>query len=156
MSVARHNPAGSKILRIWRRSIAAVAVIVFGIPAFAQKVSPGAPEVPATGIQIVSNSGEPELRVGGVPFFVHAAQFDYFRVPPDLWIRSLERYSELGINTIDLRIPWNWHEAQDGEFDFDGHTNLNRNLRGLLMQIAQMRFKLIVRPGPQIGDHWRN
>jgi len=72
----------------------------------------------------------PELRVDGVPFFLHAAQFDYFRIPPDLWFRSLDRYRELGINTIDLRIPWNWHEIGDAEFDFDGHTNPRRNLRG--------------------------
>ncbi|MBZ5662555.1 MAG: beta-galactosidase [Acidobacteriia bacterium] len=107
-------------------------------------------------MEIVSNGGEPELRVGGVPFFVHAAQFDYFRMPPDLWARSLLRYRDLGINTIDIRIPWNWHEPQDGQFDFDGHTNPNRDLRSLLGLIARMRFKLIVRPGPVIGDHWRN
>ena len=78
-------------------------------------------------MEIVSNSGEPKLRVGGVPFFVHAAQFDYFRIPPDLWPRSLLRYRDLGINTIDIRIPWNWHEPQDAKFDFDGHTNPNRD-----------------------------
>ena len=78
------------------------------------------------------------------------------RIPPDLWIRSLVRYREMGINTLDLRIPWNWHESSDGKFDFDGATNPNRNLRGLLGEIAGMRFKVIARPGPLIGDHWRN
>src|ERR1700682_5606092 len=75
---------------------------------------------------------------------------------PDLWFRSLDRYRELGINTIDLRIPWNWHEIRDAEFDFDGHTNPRRNLRGLLQLIAEKHLRLIVRPGPLIGDHWRN
>ncbi len=107
-------------------------------------------------MEIVSSGGEPKLRVGGVPFFVHAAQFDYFRIPQDLWAHSLLRYRDLGINTIDIRIPWNWHEPRDAQFDFDGHTNPNRDLRGFLSLIAQMRFKLIVRPGPVIGDHWRN
>ncbi|MGH9681463.1 MAG: beta-galactosidase, partial [Candidatus Acidiferrales bacterium] len=139
-----------------RGFLAAAGVILFAIPACAQKPAPKTPESPATGVEIVSIGGEPELRVGGVPFFIHAAQFDYFRIPPDLWAKSLVRYREMGINTIDLRIPWNWHEPSDGQFDFDGKTSPNRNLRSLLDLVAQMRFKLIVRPGPLVGDHWRN
>src|ERR1700719_3835517 len=91
----------------WRSLIATAAVAVLSIPASAQKTRPQKAAAPALGAQIVSSGNEPELRVGGVPFFVHAAQFDYFRIPPDLWFRSLERYRELGVNTIDLRIPWN-------------------------------------------------
>jgi len=94
--------------------------------------------------------------VDGVPFFIHAAQFDYFRIPHDLWKSSLDRYRELGINTVDLRIPWNWHELRDAEFDFDGRTNPRRDLRDLLQLIAEKRLKLIVRPGPLVADHWRN
>ena len=114
-----------------------------------------APPQPA-GVQIVNDSGDAVLEVDGTPFFPHAAQFDYFRIPRDLWEVSLDRYRELGINTIDLRIPWNWHEPRDGEFDFDGHTQARRDLRGLLRLIAQKRFKLIARPGPFIDDQWRN
>ena len=124
--------------------------------AWAQKTSPASAAPQPAAVEIFSNNGEPELRVGGVPFFVHAAQFDYFRIPADLWPRSLLGYRDLGINTIDLRIPWNWHETQDGLFDFDGRTNPGRDLRSLLALIARMRFKIIVRPGPMIGDQWRN
>src|ERR1019366_7688533 len=73
------------------------------LPSIAQKPAP------APGVQIVSVQGYPELRADGRPFFVHAAEFSYYRVPPDLWSHSLDRFRELGINTIDLRIPWNWH-----------------------------------------------
>jgi hypothetical protein len=136
--------------------ILALAAASFSTIASGQKTPPQKPAAPLLGVQIVSNGNEPELRVGGVPYFIDAAQFDYFRIPPDLWSPSLNRYRELGINTIDLRIPWNWHEPSDGEFDFDGHTNPRRNLRGVLQLIARMRLKLIVRPGPLIGDQWRN
>jgi len=128
---------------------------LLSITAAAQKAPPKPAEL-ALGVQVVSNGNEPELRVGGIPFFIHAAQFDYFRIPPDMWFRSLSRYHELGINTIDLRIPWNWHEISDGEFDFDGRTNPRRDLRGVLQLIARMRLKLIVRPGPIVGDQWRD
>src|SRR5882762_4643089 len=143
--------------RTWRQLFIAILVATF-FPAYAsaQKSSAQKPVAPPAGVQIVSTTGEPELHVDGVPFSLHAAQFDYFRIPPDLWFRSLDRYRELGINTIDLRIPWNWHEIGDAEFDFDGHTNPRRNLRGLLQLIAEKHLRIVARPGPLVGDHWRN
>jgi len=108
------------------------------------------------GVQIVSHGGYPELQVDGKPFFVNSAAFFYPRIPRRLWERSLEHYRDLGINTIELSIPWNWHELREGEYDFDGHTNPRRDLRGLLPLIAQYGFKLIARPGPTVLKEWRN
>ena len=108
------------------------------------------------GAYVVRVKGYAELQVDGRPFFVYAAAFPYYGVPHDLWASSLDRYRELGINTIELRIPWNWHEPQEGEFDFDGHTAPGRDLRGLLRLIAVKGFKLILRPGPIGGGEWRN
>jgi len=141
-----------------RRGFVAAAVLA-GLccaQVLAQSVPAQKPALPPPGARIVLDAGEPELRVDGVPFFIHAAQFDYFRIPQDLWGSSLDRYRELGINTVDLRIPWNWHELRDAQFDFDGHTNPRRNLRELLQLITEKRLKLIVRPGPLVADHWRN
>jgi hypothetical protein len=101
------------------------------------------------------HGGYPELRFKGEPFFIHSAAFFYYRVPRDLWEVSLERYRGLGINTIDIYIPWNWHELSDGEFDFDGHTNSRRDLRGLLKLLANKNLKLIARPGPLVLNEWR-
>jgi hypothetical protein len=130
--------------------------LIFSLPGWGQSDKSGLPPPDVMGAHIVQVAGEPELRVDGVPFFIHAAQFDYFRIPRDLWAQSLDRYRELGINTIDLRIPWNWHELSAGEFDFNGHTNPRRDLHGLLELIARRRLRLIVRPGPVIGDQWRD
>jgi hypothetical protein len=107
-------------------------------------------------MEIVQQGGYPELYVDGAPFFLHSATFFYFRIPRDLWERSLDRHRELGINTIDLHIPWNWHEPREGEWDFDGHSNPRRDLRTLLRLIAEKGFKLIIRPEPVIGDDWRH
>jgi hypothetical protein len=108
------------------------------------------------GAEIVQHGGYPELRVDGQPFFLHSAALFYSRIPRDLWESSLDRYRELGINTIDLYIIWNWHEPREGELDFDGHTNPRRDLRGLLQLIARKGFKLIARPGPTVLNEWRN
>src|SRR5713101_7722155 len=122
-----------------RGFIAAALASLCCAQVLAQSAPAQKPALPPPGARIVLDAGEPELRVDGVPFFIHAAQFDYFRIPQDLWESSLNRYRELGINTVDLRIPWNWHD-----------------LRDLLQRIAEKRLKLIVRPGPLVADHWRN
>ncbi|MBI1750735.1 MAG: beta-galactosidase [Acidobacteria bacterium] len=108
------------------------------------------------GVEIVQHGGYPELRADGNPFFIHSAAFFYYRIPRDLWSISLDRHRDLGINTIDLYIPWNWHEPREGELDFDGRTNPRRDLRALLRLIAEKGFKLIARPGPVILNEWRH
>jgi Glycosyl hydrolases family 35 len=118
-----------------------------------QNAAASAPDL--SGVRIFQDHGWPELFVDGKPFFVNGAAFDYFGVPQDLWAHSLDRYRELGINTIDLTIPWNWHETADDEFDFDGHTNPRRDLRGLLRLVADRGFKLIVHVEPQMPATWR-
>ncbi|HUJ31820.1 MAG TPA: beta-galactosidase [Candidatus Acidoferrum sp.] len=110
----------------------------------------------ARGMEIVDHGGYPELRIDGEAFFPHSAAFSYYRIPRDLWEPMLDRYRSLGINTLDLYIPWNWHEPKEGELDFDGHTNPRRDLRTLLGLIAQKGFKLIARPGPEILNEWRH
>lgn len=92
----------------------------------------------------------------GEPFFIRSAAFFYYRIPRDEWEQTLTIYRNLGINTIDLYIPWNWHELKEGEFDFDGHSNPRRDLRSLLALIAYQRLKLIARTGPEILNEWRN
>ena len=107
-------------------------------------------------MQIVQEGGYSELRVDGKPFFVNSASFFYPRVPRRLWEASLDSYRELGINTIEISIPWNWHEPREGEFDFDGHTNPRRDLRALLRMITDRGFRLSARPGPTGPREWRN
>lgn len=154
----RNSLSGSPALRGLRCTLVSAVLAATLFPGLVHSQSSANPLPPpeVLGARIVRVAGEPELRVDGVPFFVHAAQFDYFRIPRDLWASSLDRYRELGINTIDLRIPWNWHEPEPGEFDFNGYTNPRRDLRGLLDLIVRKRLRLIARPGPIIDDQWRN
>ena len=73
----------SKILRQTRRCIvlSILAATLLSAHSAAQNILARKSVVPPTGLEIVLTAGEPELRVDGVPFFVHAAQFDYFRIP---------------------------------------------------------------------------
>lgn len=135
--------------------LASAASLLSLLSLSAQAQNP-APPAASRGVEVVRAGGYPELRIDGKPFFVHSATFFYYRLPRDLWDSSLDRHRALGINTIDLLIPWNWHEPHDGVWDFDGHTNPRRDLRGLLQLLSEKGFKVIARPGPIIGGDWRH
>jgi hypothetical protein len=159
--------AGAQTPGHWPRRVWLAGVFFIAAAAAAPRALPQKPkdsQSPATsqaesnatrGVEIVQHGGYPELHVNGAPFFIHSAAFFYYRTPRDQWEQLLERYRSLGINTIDIYIPWNWHEPKEGDLDFDGHTNPRRNLRALLALIAQKGFKLIARPGPEILNEWR-
>lgn len=106
--------------------------------------------------RIATVNGSAALLVDGEPFFYFGGAFFYPRIPPERWRESLLALHDLGVNTIDLYIPWNWHELSDGNFDFDGHSNPRRNLRRLLRLIREQGFQIIVRPGPMARNEWRN
>ncbi|HTV72883.1 MAG TPA: beta-galactosidase, partial [Candidatus Acidoferrales bacterium] len=105
---------------------------------------------------IVQRDGYPVFTVDGKPFFVYGASFFYERLPRDLWRDSMVRLRSLGINTLDLYVPWNWHELSDGDFDFDGHTSPRRDLHEVMRLARSFGFKIILRPGPVIRNEWRN
>ena len=137
--------------------VLAIAGVNFSpVVAHGQSPPKDATDKPVRGVEIVEHGGYPELHVDGKPFFIHSAAFFYYRIPTDQWERLLRLYRAVGINTIDLYIPWNWHEPTDGDLDFDGHTNPRRNLRVLLSLIARHNFKLIARPGPEILNEWKH
>jgi len=88
--------------------------------------------------------------------FLYGAAFFYERMPRTQWAGALQRYRDLGINTIDLYVMWNWHEVSDGHFDFTGKTNPRRDLSGLLALIHRDGLRIVLRPGPVIRNEWRN
>jgi len=105
--------------------------------------------------RFAERDGTTVLLRDGRPFFVDGAAFFYARMPRATWAPAMDRLRALGINTLDLYVPWNWHELADGDFDFDGRTNPRRDLREVLRLARERDFALIVRPGPVIRNEWR-
>jgi amino acid transporter len=136
----------------------AALVLVAGAALLGPQPAPAAtPQAPAWGhAATVERDGTPVFEVDGKPFFVYGAAFFYERLPRDQWRRSLEAHKQLGINTLDLYVPWNWHELADGEFDFNGRTNPRRDFDEVLRLARAMDFKILLRPGPVIRNEWRN
>jgi hypothetical protein len=137
------------VIRAWPFAAAALALACAWLPGPASAAT-------FTHARIVQTGGAPQLLVDGKPFFFFGGAFFYERLPPERWRDAMLRMRALGANTLDLYVPWNWHEIADGQFDFDGHTNPRRNLREVLRLARELGFHLIVRPGPVIRNEWRN
>jgi len=86
--------------------------------------------------------------INGKPFFVYSGELHYFRLPPKLWPLHLKRAKEAGLNTVSTYIPWSWHEAKEGQFDFTGRTHPQKNLKRYLEEVNKAGLKFIARIGP--------
>ncbi|HEX6358116.1 glycoside hydrolase family 35 protein [Actinophytocola sp.] len=89
----------------------------------------------------------------GVPHRVLSGGLHYFRVHPELWRDRLRRLIDLGLNTVDTYIPWNFHQPhEDRAPRFDGWRDVERFIR----MAGEEGLDVVVRPGPYICAEWSN
>jgi amino acid transporter len=131
-------------------------LVAFALPAGARADTASAGWPGWNTSRVIVEHGYPVFEVDGRPFFVYGAAFFYERIPRDRWRATLLAYKQLGINTLDLYVMWNWHQPSESVEDFAGNTNPGRDLLGLLKLAHEFGFKLVLRPGPVIRNEWRN
>jgi len=96
--------------------------------------------------------GQTDFMLNGRPFQVISGAMHYFRVHPDQWADRIEKARQLGLNTIDTYVAWNFHSSRPDEFRLDGWRDLGR----FLDLVAEAGLSAIVRPGPYICAEWTN
>lgn len=88
--------------------------------------------------------------VDGKPLQIISGTIHYFRVVPEYWRDRLEKLKNMGCNTVETYIPWNFHEPHKGQFRWDGIHDFCR-----FLEIAQeLDLYIIVRPSPYICAEW--
>lgn len=113
---------------------------------------------PSSGVDSAVNAPTLTHRDGrfwrdGSPHQILAGSMHYFRVHPDQWRDRLLRLVDLGLNTVDTYVAWNFHQPRRDEApDFTGW----RDLRRFLQTAAEVGLDAIVRPGPYICAEWTN
>lgn len=74
----------------------------------------------------------------------------YFRVVPEYWQDRLEKLKNMGCNTVETYIPWNFHEPKKNEFHWEGIHDICK-----FIEIAQnLGLYIIIRPSPYICAEW--
>ncbi|WP_229070685.1 beta-galactosidase [Actinoplanes sp. DH11] len=77
----------------------------------------------------------------------------YFRVHPRLWRDRLRRLADLGLNTVDTYVAWNFHQPHaDRAPSFDGW----RDVEAFIELAGAEGLDVVVRPGPYICAEWSN
>lgn len=92
----------------------------------------------------------------GKPYFFISGEIHYFRIQPDLWKKHLRLLKETGADAVSTYIPWDWHELDEGIFDFEGKTHPARNLVRFIELAKKENFEMIVKPGPYILAEYKN
>ena len=95
-------------------------------------------------------AGDKTFLLNGKPFIVKAAEVHYSRIPKEYWENRIQLCKALGMNTLCIYIFWNYHEMEEGKFDFTGNKDIAEFCR-----LAQKNgMYIIVRPGPYVCAEW--
>ena len=88
--------------------------------------------------------------LNGEVFQIISGSFHYFRTVPEYWQDRLEKLVNMGCNTVETYIPWNFHEPNKGEFHWNGMHDICR-----FIELAQnLGLYIIIRPAPYICAEW--
>ena len=88
--------------------------------------------------------------LNGEPFKIISGAFHYFRTVPEYWQDRIEKLVNMGCNTVETYIPWNFHEPEKGNFRFDGMHDIER----FIYLAEKMGLYIIIRPSPYICSEW--
>lgn len=88
---------------------------------------------------------------GTFPVTLASGEMHYSRVHPKLWSDRLGRARAMGLNAIATYVPWNWHEATPGKFDF---TSEWRDLAAFVRQAGEHGLFVLLRGGPYMCGEW--
>ena len=82
--------------------------------------------------------------------FLRSGSIHYFRVPSQLWRDRLLQAKRAGLNCIETYVPWNFHETEEGVYNFDGDRDIGR----FLSVCKDLGLYVFLRCGPYIDSEW--
>ncbi|KAK9843639.1 hypothetical protein WJX81_000575 [Elliptochloris bilobata] len=107
---------------------------------------PAPAPIPKRTFTIVNN----RFTKDGKPLRLISGSIHYHRIPPTYWRDRLLRVRALGLNSIEMYVPWNWHAPQPGELLWSGGRNITRFLDLAL----ELGLNVVLRPGPYVCAEW--
>ena len=95
--------------------------------------------------------GTEEFLLDGKPFQIISGEIHPGRVPEEYWRHRIRMAKAMGCNTISAYLFWNYHESEEGIYDF---RTGNRDISGFIATAAEEGMWVIVRPGPYVCAEW--
>ena len=91
------------------------------------------------------------FQLDGKPFQLISGELHYARIPKEYWRHRIQVIKAMGCNSISTYVFWNYHETEEGRFDF---TSENRDLRHFLELAKEEGMWVLLRPGPYVCAEW--
>jgi beta-galactosidase len=94
--------------------------------------------------------GEQDFLLDGQRLQIRCGEIHFARVPREYWRHRLQLCRAMGLNTVCAYLFWNFHEWEQGKFDWSGQADAAEFCR-----IAQEEgLWVILRPGPYACAEW--
>lgn len=94
--------------------------------------------------------GDEDFLLDGRPFVIRCGEIHFPRVPREYWRHRLQMCRAMGLNTVCVYLFWNFHEWQEGKFEWSGQADVAEFCR-----LAQEEgLWVILRPGPYSCAEW--
>jgi beta-galactosidase GanA len=95
--------------------------------------------------------GTSEFLLDGQPYQIISGEIHPARIPVEYWRHRIKMAKAMGCNTISAYIFWNFHESEEGVYDFKTD---NHNLSEFIKIVQEEGMWLILRPGPYVCAEW--
>lgn len=95
-------------------------------------------------------AGNKTFLLNGKPIILRAGELHYSRIPKPYWEHRIQLAKAMGMNTICIYLFWNYHEQQQGVYDFTGDKDVAEFVR----LIQKNGMYCILRPGPYVCAEW--
>jgi beta-galactosidase len=94
--------------------------------------------------------GESEFLLDGRPILIRCGEIHFPRVPREYWRHRLKMCRALGLNAVCAYLFWNFHEWNEGCFDWSGQADAAEFCR----MAQEEGLWVLLRPGPYACAEW--
>ena len=93
-----------------------------------------------------------QFQLDGNPIQIISGEIHYFRIPEIYWEDRLQRVLALGMNAVQIYVPWNFHQSTPNieSVQLENDANLGK----FLDLCFDLGLLVLLRPGPYICAEW--
>jgi beta-galactosidase len=106
---------------MWKRMVLGAAVATMGAMGVARAAEPVADGKPHK-LELKDR----QFKIDGQPIRLIAGEMHPGRIQPEFWEDRIKKAKAMGLNTISVYLFWNQMEPKEGEFVFEGITDIRR------------------------------